>query len=120
MTEQMSEAAEREHYTLPEQRIRLDVVSGGRGSVHVIEHRTFKTDAHPGRWTRRAADRQAFCGSLRACIIGVDATDWPTERGPVDLTQVTCKRCRERAERILPAPGSSPSASPADQERRHG
>lgn len=87
--------------TLPEQRVLLDVRNGGRGVVHVVERRTLPASAHPGRWTRRAAHRRSLCGSLSAVLIGIDATDWPTESQAVDLKHVTCKRCRERAERLF-------------------
>lgn len=97
-------ASEREHYTLPEQRILLTVRSGGRGVTHVVEYRTHPAWVHPGRWTRRAADRAAFCGGLRAAVIGVDAADWPTERQrPGGMDSVTCRRCLDRAARVIPA-----------------
>lgn len=102
--------------TLPEQRIRIDVRSGGRGAVHVVEYRTDPAWAYPGYWTRRAASRAAFCGSLRALVLGVDAADWPTERVAPDLTNVTCKRCRARAERLFPACVTSP-AVPQEETR---
>ena len=49
-----------DYYTLPEQRIKLEVRSGGRGATHVVKWSTFPATAWPGRWTRRAADRVAL------------------------------------------------------------
>lgn len=101
------DAADREHFTLPEQRILTTVRSGGRGVVHVIEYRTDPAWSHNGRWTRRAASRSAYCGGLSALVVGVDAADWPTERvRPADMDDVTCKRCLVKAARVIP-PGAT-------------
>lgn len=91
-----------EHFTLPEQRIRINVRNGGRGTWHLVEYRTDPAWNHPGRWTRRAASRRAFCGSLSALLVGTDAAEWPTERvAPSDLDRVTCARCGARAARVF-------------------
>jgi hypothetical protein len=78
---------------LPEQRHRVSVQFGGISTWHVLWCSTFPAAAHPGQYTRRAAERRALCGSLRAMLVGVDAADWPTERTTIDASRVTCKRC---------------------------
>lgn len=98
-----------DHYTLPEQRINIKVRPGGRGAWHVVEYRTDPAWSQPGRWTRRAASRRAFCGSLGALLVGIDAAEWPTERiAPPDLSGVTCKRCLARARRLFPPERTTP------------
>lgn len=101
-------ADEREEYSLAEQRIRLTVLNGGRGTTHVVEYRTTPHQRWPGRWTRRSASRRALCGALGALLVGTDTSTWPTERQkPADLADVTCRRCITRANRIFPTTGGT-------------
>jgi hypothetical protein len=61
-------------FSLPEQRHRQAVHLSNRGVRHVRWAATFKSNNHDGRWT---------------------------ERQPVNVDEVTCKRCRERYENWL-------------------
>jgi hypothetical protein len=89
---------DREDFTLAEQRHTLRVVHGGRSRVHVVRLSTFPAGAHPGRWTRRAADYRSLCGSISYCMTGIDAEGWgAADRYPLDISDVDCSRCRDRA-----------------------
>jgi hypothetical protein len=100
-------ARDREKFSLPEQRERLVVLFGGRSRFHVFRDSTFPSGRHEGRWTRAAFDRRALCGSLSYCLVGVDATDWPTECQPVDISRVDCPRCLERYPHVIPPEATS-------------
>lgn len=80
-------------YTLPEQRFRVALRSGGRGITHVALYRTFEAGNSPGYWTRRAADVNNLCGSMRYCVVGVDAEGWSSIRYPIDTFGLNCARC---------------------------
>jgi len=99
------QAAEQEHvlggdgwcscgYVLPEQRHQWYVRTSSHGVTHVIYASTFKAFSHEGQWTRKGFDRSALCGSMRVFLVGVDAANWRTERQPLDIAAVNCKRCR--------------------------
>lgn len=95
------ETAQMTEYALPEQRHRQTFVWSSHGVAHVQYASTFKSGTHPGMWVRKAADRANLCGSQRACLVGIDAEEWPTSRQPIpadDLARVTCARCRQRYE----------------------
>lgn len=85
--------------SLPEQRFRHQVRLSSHGIRHVQFDHTFKSGKHRGRWVRRAASSANLCGSQPYVLVGIDAADWPSERQPVDISDVSCKRCRERYER---------------------
>jgi hypothetical protein len=88
-------------FSLPEQRHRQAVHLSNRGVRHVRWAATFKSNNHDGRWVRRAADISNLCGTQHYTVVGIDAADWSTERQPVNVDEVTCKRCRERYENWL-------------------
>ena len=84
---------------LPEERFKQRIVQSRMGLYHVQRLSTFKAGAHPGFWTRQAADRRNLCGSMVACLVGIDAADWPYEYEPLSEKQVhalSCNRCIER------------------------
>lgn len=89
-----------DEFTLPEMRERQRVAFGGISRTHVVVESTFPASVHGG-WTRRSWDRRTLCGAMRACVVGGDAEEWPTEREPIDISRVDCARCRERYERWL-------------------
>jgi hypothetical protein len=97
---------QQDYYSLPEQRERLRVTFGGISAWHVVHDTTIPSSKQPGRYTRRAWDSRALCGSLSHCVVGGDAAEWPEVQPRLGLDRVTCRRCRERAGHI--ARGGTP------------
>lgn len=89
---------------LEEERFLIEVRHGGLSAIHLITYSTFPAWDGSGKWTRRAAHRQAACGAKGALVMGCDASEWPTVPEPPAnwRDEVTCKRCLARGGKRFP------------------